>query len=502
MIGIQEILERLDAKVISFQKGKKLIEYTDTKILDNDTKLQNDTLYILSDYSLFNSLNAQDCGCILLSEFEGILPFSEYAVISTLYNENEILQKVSTIIKDYIKLDLKRNRIYQCIHRKNSVQEITDTVSEILGNPVGVGNAEARMISMAGPAPSDLIFKEFFDTGYSSKNTILNSRREGLFYKIMKEDQPVFFHKSDKFKYPRILGKIIINGKLAGICGVSEEYKPFEWDTVLIIETMIKVLEIAIQNEYPFLIPQTREMVLTRLINEEIKDEQMLMLITNNMQWIPKKFFSMCVIGELNQQMLIDGFSGIHSMAHEICPSIYLCQYKSYLVGVSNMNDESENLRQINQLKKLALDLECYGAVSRNFTNLFEIKEYLEQLISILNTSKMINPNDYWYDFDHYNFNAITSLIPNRMTFCHPGVISLEVYDNKKNTDYIHTLKMYLVCGGSAIRTAKKLFIHRNTLYNRLEQIEKITGLDLSDGFDMFNAAISLKILEYQNSAK
>lgn len=49
-------------------------------------------------------------------------------------------------------------------------------------------------------------------------------------------------------------------------------------------------------------------------------------------------------------------------------------------------------------------------------------------------------------------------------------------YDQKYNGRLMETLRMYLACMGSKQETAKKLFVVRQTLYHRIEKIEKLLG--------------------------
>ncbi|MDF2909461.1 MAG: polyketide synthase regulator [Sporolactobacillus laevolacticus] len=51
-------------------------------------------------------------------------------------------------------------------------------------------------------------------------------------------------------------------------------------------------------------------------------------------------------------------------------------------------------------------------------------------------------------------------------------------YDRKHHLNLIETLDIYSKCMGSKGETAKRLFIHRQTLYNRLEKIRDILGED------------------------
>lgn len=61
------------------------------------------------------------------------------------------------------------------------------------------------------------------------------------------------------------------------------------------------------------------------------------------------------------------------------------------------------------------------------------------------------------------------------------GVVQLWLYDSKNETELLITLREYLTTGLNATATAKHLFIHRNTLYQRLDKINQIIGADLND---------------------
>ena len=51
-------------------------------------------------------------------------------------------------------------------------------------------------------------------------------------------------------------------------------------------------------------------------------------------------------------------------------------------------------------------------------------------------------------------------------------------HDLRRNTVLLDTLEMYMHCGGSLARAAARLYVHRNTLVQRLERIEEILEWD------------------------
>ncbi|GIO23247.1 PucR family transcriptional regulator [Oceanobacillus sp. J11TS1] len=68
-------------------------------------------------------------------------------------------------------------------------------------------------------------------------------------------------------------------------------------------------------------------------------------------------------------------------------------------------------------------------------------------------------------------------------------------YDNKTKSNLLSTLSVYLKCMGSKKETANKLFIVRQTLYHRLEKIEKLLRTDLAEPIN--RQAIELALSAY-----
>ena len=52
-------------------------------------------------------------------------------------------------------------------------------------------------------------------------------------------------------------------------------------------------------------------------------------------------------------------------------------------------------------------------------------------------------------------------------------------YDKKHNANYIETLECFLRTSGSYQSMAEQMFVHRNTLMYRMNNIKKLLGSDL-----------------------
>ncbi|MCX6399804.1 MAG: helix-turn-helix domain-containing protein, partial [Propionibacteriales bacterium] len=66
--------------------------------------------------------------------------------------------------------------------------------------------------------------------------------------------------------------------------------------------------------------------------------------------------------------------------------------------------------------------------------------------------------------------------------------------------DVLETVRIWLDEAGSAGRTAARLSVHRQTVYHRLAQVERATGLDLSRGQDRLRLHLALELAPYLQS--
>jgi DNA-binding PucR family transcriptional regulator len=73
------------------------------------------------------------------------------------------------------------------------------------------------------------------------------------------------------------------------------------------------------------------------------------------------------------------------------------------------------------------------------------------------------------------------------------AVDQLVDYDAKRRTSLLDTLERYLAERRSVIESARALFIHPNTLRQRLGRIEELTGLSLDDD-DLLSLELAIKL--------
>jgi GAF domain-containing protein len=73
-------------------------------------------------------------------------------------------------------------------------------------------------------------------------------------------------------------------------------------------------------------------------------------------------------------------------------------------------------------------------------------------------------------------------------------------YDQRKGTDLLGTLETYLECAGNLTRTSHRLFVHRNTLIQRLERLQSICEIDMQERGNWLTLQVAIKVFKLRNS--
>jgi hypothetical protein len=79
------------------------------------------------------------------------------------------------------------------------------------------------------------------------------------------------------------------------------------------------------------------------------------------------------------------------------------------------------------------------------------------------------------------------------------AVERLLTYDERRGSQLLATLEQYLADRRVGTTTARKLFIHTNTLRQRLDRIQKLTGLDLATE-DLLSLELAVKLVRLRRA--
>ena len=81
----------------------------------------------------------------------------------------------------------------------------------------------------------------------------------------------------------------------------------------------------------------------------------------------------------------------------------------------------------------------------------------------------------------------------NILLLIHPSIVAIRRYDLAHNSDLMEVMNCYIRNSGSISKTAEDMFVHRNTVNNKISRIKSMLPFDLDDG-----AVRQLLLFSYQ----
>lgn len=269
---------------------------------------------------------------------------------------------------------------------------------------------------------------------------------------------------------------------------------------LLLLKKIAQVMAIEFQKENGrnrdrFLLPnQTIKALLSgkKLSSEEIEQnldstrwtraKGFYLLILTDTSGISLDKRALSLLGNLKVYIPIN-----HCILHENNLICFLTR-KLYL---KLFHDEEEGFRAFLDLSSLR------GTVSSYFTPLSECSKALDQAKKVAKTAEKFQIQ--LAKFEEMRFLIVADYLEEhfRLTdFCHPAVIKLVQYDREKNTTLLHTLRCYLEDRKDINTVLAKLYIHRSTLFYRLNKIKTLTGINLEDIPELTDIYYSLKMID------
>lgn len=191
----------------------------------------------------------------------------------------------------------------------------------------------------------------------------------------------------------------------------------------------------------------------------------------------------------------IIGISTISRIIKNYYPEIYDFSYENTFAFIVNycLTDKDRFLSYLTDLLKAQ---NAFCGCSLLFSDLFSLKQNYLQACSAIefgpHTAGSIN-DSHEYALVYIQKQLKTSL---EIDMISPIIGKLRAYDEAHGTDYYETLKIYIKCERDQTRTARELFIHRNSLVYRINRLKEMLGFDLDNDKERLYLILSFFIAD------
>jgi carbohydrate diacid regulator len=175
---------------------------------------------------------------------------------------------------------------------------------------------------------------------------------------------------------------------------------------------------------------------------------------------------------------------------------VLICQLPEG-AGIRELNKIASSIEEALRVNNESTVVVGIGTVATHLRDL--AKSYKEAQIAI-EVGKVFDTEKYVINYENLGIGRLIYQLPT--TLCE--MFLQEVF--KKNPidaldkETLFTIHKFFENNLNVSETARKLFVHRNTLVYRLEKIKKLTGLDLREFDDAITFKVALMVKKYLTS--
>lgn len=256
-------------------------------------------------------------------------------------------------------------------------------------------------------------------------------------------------------------------------------------------------------SEYP---ENMLEFFVSDLLNGTITDEEKILDRCRLFQWDLRLPYRVLTIRPAAQPQLSSGGDYLILDQHRAdlqqqFPKATVFLYGSQIKLIIHVHDQTtRDALVLRELQQFLRERQLVAGVSQTAYRLRNLSGRHNQAMKALEMGVLLEGTGPMYHYDSYSVYHCLELCAsqtNLLQLCHSAVLLLESYDRKNGTELLGTLHAYLSCHQNISEAAASLFVHRNTLSKRLEKINDLISVDLTDAETVFHLMFSYRILEY-----
>ncbi len=195
-------------------------------------------------------------------------------------------------------------------------------------------------------------------------------------------------------------------------------------------------------------------------------------------------------------------FSDLAALIRTTLPGTTAFLYKnSVFVLAQSANEITDMAAYLDPILPSVKQYNLTIGISNKMPSIAYLREAGYQARKALQLGEVIQPDQLYYRYVDYMLHYMMELCLKNESLnalFPPELHKLIAYGHENGPELLDTLRIYLRCGRSKAETAKKLFVHVNTVKYRIAQIQEITGLDLSDDEIALSLLLAFKMLEHR----
>ena len=205
-------------------------------------------------------------------------------------------------------------------------------------------------------------------------------------------------------------------------------------------------------------------------------------------------------LGVQNRDKSVRSMSGTCNFLRAQLSGSYAMPYKEEILVVVNLAFNGGKLSNIiPHLSAIVREGLFICGVSNSFRPFTDLIYYYEQAGIALRYGRGSGQMFWTYFYDdcalQYLLHEASRILPARH-LCSHKLLEIREYDEQNHTELYETLRVYLYNHQNAVRTARDLYIHRSTLFYRLDRLKNLMNVNLDNARERLYLEISYLLLD------
>lgn len=515
MLDIIYLLKALDRTTLEEQiHTKKLMNFRGIILLKNQSKLLSDYIYVgtYSDGLEMLKKSRPDTPVTFFLSAEDVnntrLPSSKphNLIVSTL-DIIDIYNRINIIIESYHHWT---NSLMEARCTGKNLQQILALASDMIQSQIYILNPGYRIIAKNGKLfHSDPLSTELENNGYLSFETSigLNTRSHSK-------------HAANNYK------KIVIEQTVYHLCEIRRDYSLFaiallpenpnaaKLDFQYLITDLAEIIENFLSIHLDD--AHNQDIYCVSFISDIVEGHLKSMSeIQNRIRFLPyplKDFLCFIRIHFDEKGMEKPPYDYVMQELQTIFPQTNMALYQNDIVILYSQKERPQNRLDFDYDKFEILLKNCnaYAGISNSSRHLERLRTLYLTASATVRLGRAFHRKECFeriFAYEDYSMYYIIDLCAQQymethknndlIYLIHPSIIKIGRYDAQHNTNLREVLYFYLLCGCNLGRTAKAMYMHRNTILNKLNKINEIIQIPLEDGYTQQRMLISCMIASY-----
>jgi sugar diacid utilization regulator len=490
-INMQIIKDALEDEQIpiSFYKTDHKEQFIGVRIYYGQSELSKDYVYLSRAVDLPGFTCFPGCSFVISGSTPNLQDSVDCSIIETADSDQDfysLFDQIQNVFEHCRKWD---EQLQYILNHNLGVDELCRVSLDYFQNPLFIHDQQFYVIARPAYVDGMLILEKDESTGKNMLplDIINDFKVDPEYIHTLSTNGAQLF--SNNLRDYRVLYINLWNpmGKYEGRICIDELNTPLKQGQYSAIEYFARMVQIAIRRHNlengsfsrPF------EVVLADILDKKLTDSQ---IIANNIQHFSWKLNDryLC-IKIINTQNEIDKMAIISTCNHieSVINGSYSFMYQECILLIVNLTSNGSSGDEcLSLLASLIREGLFKAGVSTVYDNFAMLPYYYHQASLALEYGEKINSNFWCHRFDtyilQYMLDCCCTDFPGEL-LCPPGLRELIEYDAKNKTEFYKTLVVYLKNERHSIKTAHELFIHRSTLFYRIEKVEKILQVNLDD---------------------